>query len=269
MYQDLNDRVYIVTGGSRGFGLAIAETLVAQGARVGILGRNHDAVLAAVARLGHDHAYGVSMDVSEREDITRAFAAVKSHFGRLDGVINNAGIARPGSVETLDAAEVQQQVAINLLGVVFCCQVAIPLLRGGDNPRIINISSASAWHVDEMSHLSIYASTKAAVERFSRDLRKELQHDGIGVTILRPGNASTEFAVGWHAQRFDAALNAWMDQGRYMDVGMDPAHVGATVAYALRCPPGVSIDLLEVRPCHLYEKPDPSVLMAQHDESGA
>ena len=264
MQANLNDRVYIVTGGSRGFGIAIAAALVQHGARVGLVSRNASALEAAVARLGADRAFAVGMDVSERADIARAFTRIKEHFGRLDGLINNAGLARPGAVENLDAADVQAQVGTNLLGTVYCCQAAIPLLRGGDNPRIVNISSASAYHMDEMAHLSIYAATKAAVERFSRDLRREMQGDGIGVTILRPGAAATEFAAGWDPSRFEPALKAWIDQGRLMDIGMDAAHVGATVAYCLCCPPGVSIDLLEVRPFHQMPKPDPATLMAQH-----
>jgi len=264
MQSRLDDRVYIVTGGSRGFGLAIADALVRHGARVGLVGRNEESLGSAVDSLGRDKAFAVRMDLSASSDVGEAFARVKQHFGRLDGLINNAGLARPASVEHLVQAEVHAQVATNLLAVFYCCQAAIPLLRGGDNPRIVNISSASAYHFDEMSHLSIYAATKAAVERFSRDLRRELQAEGIGVTILRPGSAATEFAHGWDPGRFEPALKAWIDQGKLMDVGMDPAHVGATVAYCLCCPPGVSIDLLEVRPFHQMPKPDPSVLMAQY-----
>ena len=146
------------------------------------------------------------------------------------------------------------QVQTNFLGTVFCSQAAIPLLRGGDNPRIINISSASAWHYDEISHLSIYASTKAAVERFTRDLRLELQVDGIGVTCIRPGGAWTSFADGWDKAAFEAALAAWKDAGTYMDTGMDVTHVGEAVRYALSQPPGVAVDLLEIRPTVLTSK---------------
>ena len=257
----LRDRVYIVTGGSRGFGLAIASALVGEGARVGLLGRNQDSLTRAVDSLGSGNAFAVTSDLGNASDIAPAFARIKEHFGRLDGLVNNAGLARPASVEELVQSEVEAQVATNLLGVIFCCQAAVPLLRGGDNPRIINVSSASAYHYDEMAHLSIYAATKAAVERFSRDLRRELQGDGIGVTILRPGSAPTEFAAGWEPVRFERALNAWFRQGSSMDVGMDAEHVGATVAWCLGCPPGVSVDLLEVRPCTSVPKPDASTLM--------
>lgn len=250
----VQDRVFIVTGGSRGFGLAIAKNLVAQGARVGLLSRNQSGLDQAVTEIGSDHAFGVAADVGSRAAISGAFAAIKAHFGRLDGLVNNAGLAMPNAVENLVEDEVMIQVQTNFIGTVFCSQAAIPLLRGAQNPRIINISSASAWHYDEMSHLSIYAATKAAVERFSRDLRLEVQADGIGVTCIRPGGAWTNFADSWETAALEAGLQAWTDAGTYMDTGMDVSHVGDAVSYALSQPPGVAVDLLEIRPNILTPK---------------
>jgi NAD(P)-dependent dehydrogenase (short-subunit alcohol dehydrogenase family) len=254
MSTELNGRVYIVTGGSKGFGLAIAKALVARGARVGLLSRNQAGLAQAVAEIGSDHAYGVASDVAHREDISAAFEQIRDRFGRLDGLVNNAGMARPGPVEHLVEQEVMQQVQTNFLGTVFCCQAVIPLLRGGENPRIVNISSASAHHYDEMSHLSIYAATKAAVERFTRDLREELQADQIGVTCLRPGGAWTSFAEGWDPQATMAGFKAWSQAGPYMDTGMEVEQVGDAVAYAVAQPPGVAVDLLEIRPNILTAK---------------
>ena len=105
-----------------------------------------------------------------------------------------------------------------------------------------------------MSHLSIYAATKAAVERFSRDLRVELQGDGIGVTCIRPGAAWTSFSDGWEPEALTAGLEAWQHTGTYMDAGMEVEHVGDAVAYAVSQPPGVAIDLLEIRPNILTPK---------------
>jgi NAD(P)-dependent dehydrogenase (short-subunit alcohol dehydrogenase family) len=248
MSEQLNGRVYIVTGGSKGFGLAIASSLVALGARVGLLSRNQQALDRAVAEIGSDRAFGVAGSVEHREDIDAAFTRIKEHFGRLDGLINNAGLARPNSVENLVEAEVLMQVNTNFLGTVFCCQAAIPLLRDSDNPRIINISSASAYHFDEMCHLSVYAATKAAVERFTRDLRTELQADGIGVTCIRPGAAGTNFADGWDTDAIIAGYKAWLQVGTHMDTGMEAQQVGDAVTYALSLPAGVAVDLLEIRP---------------------
>jgi len=248
MSAPLHGCVYIVTGGSQGFGLAIARDLVEHGARVGLLSRNADNLKRAVAEIGTDHAFGVAADVGSRAGIGQAFADIGEHFGRLDGLVNNAGMARPNRIEDLVESEVVAQVNTNFLGTVFCCQAAIPLLRGGDNPRIVNISSASAWHYDEIVHLSIYASTKAAVERFTRDLRLEVQGDGIGVTCIRPGGAVTDFANEWDADKFAAALKGWQAVGTHLDMGMEVAHVGAAVRFALMQPPGVAVDLLEIRP---------------------
>lgn len=254
MSSDLQGRVYIVTGGSKGFGMAIARELVAHGARVGLISRNQAGLDEAVADIGAEHALGVAADVASLSGINAAFTAIKEHFGRLDGLVNNAGMARPNTIENLVEEEVMQQVQTNFLGTVFCSQAAIPFLRGGENARIINISSASAWHYDEICHLSIYASTKAAVERFTRDLRLELQHDNIGVTCIRPGGAVTSFAEGWEQEPFEGALRAWQDAGTYMDSGMDASHVAHAVSYALSQPPGVAVDLLEVRPNILTPK---------------
>jgi NADP-dependent 3-hydroxy acid dehydrogenase YdfG len=99
-----------------------------------------------------------------------------------------------------------------------------------------------------MCHLSIYAATKAAVERFTRDLRSELQADAIGVTCIRPGAAFTSFAEGWDQDALAAGFQAWSQVGANMDTGMEVQQVGDAVAYALAQPRGVAVDLLEIRP---------------------
>ena len=254
MTKEFNGAVYIVTGGSKGFGLAIAKALVARGARVGLVSRASAELDKAVSEIGSDYAFGVTCDVAGPDNIAKAFTGIKQHFGRLDGLVNNAGMARPNKVENLLEAEVIAQVQTNFLGTVFCSQAVIPLLRGGENPRIVNISSASAHHYDEMSHLSVYAATKAAVERFSRDLREELQVDRIGVSCIRPGGAWTSFANDWDGDALIAGMKAWQDDGTYMDTGMEVEQVGDAVAYALLQPPGVAVDLLEIRPNVLTPK---------------
>ncbi|MBA6413694.1 SDR family oxidoreductase [Parahaliea sp. F7430] len=252
MKSNLEGLHYLITGGSSGFGLAIARALVAKGAHVILLGRSKGPLDAAVEELGADHATARVCDVSNASEVNKVFASLPA----LDGLINNAGMARPGAVENLIAEEVQMQVNTNFLGTVYCCQAAIPLLRKNRaNPRIVNISSASAWHHDEMAHLSIYASTKAAVERFTRDLREEVQADGIGVTCLRPGSAWTNFSDGWNEEAVRSGFEAWMKYGPEMDTGMEPEHVAESVAHVLSYPPGVAVDLLEVRPNQPILKP--------------
>jgi len=250
----IKDNTYIVTGASRGFGLAITRALVGAGANVGMIARSNEQLQHAVAELATDRVVGLAGDVADSAEMAASFARIKEHFGGLDGLVNNAGLARPGSTEHLRPEDVQLQVNTNFIGTVYCCQAAIPLLRGGDNPRIINISSASAWHYDEMRHLSIYAATKAAVERFTRDLRLELQGEGIGVSCIRPGNADTSFAEGWDFERLKAGIDAWQDSGPTMDTGMTVEQVAEAVLYCLCAPAGVAVDLLEVRPNRPVDK---------------
>lgn len=250
----LTDKVYIVTGGSRGFGLAIAERLIQQGAKVGLIGRNPQHLERALDKLGHNHAFAVTMDVTNCEELSTGFTAIKQHFGQLDGLINNAGVARPAKIGEMREQEVALQLNTNIMATMFACQAVVPLLLDCDNPRIVNISSASAEHHDEMAHLSAYAASKAAVERYSRDLRRELQDQGIGVTILRPGAAMTDFAGDWEFERLKSALESWQRQGPGMDTGMEPGHVGDAVAFCLGTPSGVSVDLLEIRPNRRVEK---------------
>ncbi len=254
MSNNLKEQVYIVTGSSKGFGLAIATSLVKHGAKVGLLGRNVDSLNNAVTALGNDNAFAVTADVTSSQQLLSAFNQVAEHFGRLDGLVNNAGMARPGKIASFKQEEVLLQVNTNFLGTVFACQAVLPLLQGSDNPRIINISSASAYHQDEMSHLSIYASTKAAVERFTRDLATECQADEIGVTCIRPGAAGTAFAEGWDDDALIEGLEAWIDAGAYMCIGMEAEQVGEAVAFALAQPRGVAVDLLEIRPNRRIKK---------------
>ncbi len=255
MSEALTDRVYVVTGASRGFGFAISQELVARGARIGLLARNESHLSKAVDKLGADKVLAVAADITDSVAVAQAVGKVAGHFGKLDGLINNAGIAKPGFIEQYTDDEVRSQLDINVAGVIYACRAAIPLLEQSSNPRIVNISSASAYHHDEMLGLSLYAASKAAVERLTRDLRREMQEKAIGVTILRPGAAATEFAAGWDFDRLKDGLDLWHKRcGPYMDFGMEASHVAEAVAFCLGMDPGVSVDELEIRPNRLMDK---------------
>ncbi len=256
-------RSYIVTGGSRGFGFAITRALLDAGANVGILARNEESLQEAVKTLASDRVSYRVADVADAARIQSVFAEFKDHFGALHGVVNNAGLGRPGRIEHYPHDEMRLQINTNFLGLIFCCQAAIPLLRGAENARIVNISSAGGYHVNQMRHLSIYSSTKAAVERFTRELYLELQRDEIGVSCVRPGGAPTTFTAQWDVDRAREALQAWHDSaGPYYSTGMEAKDLAAAVLHCLSIPAGVAVDLLEVRPNRLTEKVSPSVFGA-------
>lgn len=250
----LKDKVIIVTGGSRGLGFAAAKELIAMGARVGILARNQQAIDKAVEKLG-TNAFGVSVDVADRDSVFSAFAAVKAQFGKLDGLVNNAGLARPNRIEDLPVDELQLQINTNFLGLVYCCQAAIPMLRENGGGLILNVSSASVHHENEMSHLSIYAASKAAVEVFSRELRHEVTKDNIGVSVVVPGSTASDFAADFDFDNLKEALTAWLDKGKYFDGTMQAEQIGQAIAHCFTYPKGVTVDFLEVKPHMPAEKP--------------
>ncbi len=253
MMSTVNGRTIAVTGASGGFGLAMAKALLDAGAKVGLIARSADKLESLCAELG-PNAFAAPADVGHSEAAEKAIQAVAAHFGGLDGLVNNAGMARPGFADDWRDEDINAQLQLNLAGLMYCCRAALPLLKASTNPRIVNVSSASAEHHDEMAGLSLYAASKAAVERLSRDLRRELAHEGIGVSILRPGAAMTDFAAGWEFERLKSAVTAWQRQGPWMDSGMQPEHVAQSLLFCLQMPAGVSVDLLEVRPCTPVEK---------------
>lgn len=241
-------KTYIVTGGTKGFGLAIAQALLEAGARVGIIARSAEPIAKLQQEIGADKLFGAAADISNRAQVVAAVQKIHGHFGSLDGIVNNAGIALPGRIEDLTEDEIQQQLGINIAGTIYCCQAVIPLLGASDNPRIINIGSASARHMNEMSHLGLYAATKACVERITQELRDEVCERGIGVTLLIPGAAMTEFAAGWNFDRLKLAIDAWQQRGPTMDMGMETTDIARAVLQCLDYPRGVAVDMMEVRP---------------------
>lgn len=251
----IKDKVIAITGGGAGLGFATAQALVKLGAKVALLGRRQDVLDKAVAELGEAQAKGFVCDVTKKSDVTKAFAALHAHFGKLDGIVNNAGIARPDPVEHMTEDDIVAQLNTNLLGTIFCSQVAIPLLRANGHGLILNLSSATVRHDNEISHLSVYAATKAAVDRFSKELREEVKADRICVTVFSPGAVFTEFGLGWDEKKMSAALHEWQKKGKTFDGYMKPEVIGSSIAMCFAYPKGVAVDFMEVKPSKVSEKP--------------
>jgi NAD(P)-dependent dehydrogenase (short-subunit alcohol dehydrogenase family) len=251
----IKDKVIAITGGGAGLGFATAQALVKLGAKVALLGRRQDVLDKAVAELGSQNAHGFVCDVTKKADVTKAFSDLHTHFGKLDGLINNAGIARPDPVEKMTEDDVVAQINTNLLGTIFCCQAAIPLLKANGSGLILNLSSATVRHDNEISHLAVYAATKAAVDRFSKELREELKGDRICVTVFSPGAVFTEFGLGWDPVKMSAALHEWQKKGKTFDGYMKPEVIGNSIAMCFGYPKGVSVDFMEVKPSKVSEKP--------------
>ena len=188
----MTGRTVIVTGGTRGIGLALAEGYVLAGARVVVASRKADACERAAQHLrdlGGD-AIGVPTHVGEVDDLGALVGRTVAEFGGVDVVVNNAAtpIAQPLGQLTVDA--LTKSFEVNLRGPVFLVQEALPHLKASPHAAVLNMVSIGAFIFAPM--LSIYASMKAAMMSFTRSMAAEFVHDGIRVNALAPGPVDTD-----------------------------------------------------------------------------
>jgi len=220
-----------------------------------LFARGADAVAEAAASLG-DAAIGIGVDVGERDPMFAAFERTVAAFGRLDGVVNNAGATMVCRIENLSEAAVMTQIKANFLSVVYGSQMAIPHLRKAGGGTIVNVTSATARHPEEFPYLSIYAATKMAAERFTFELRNEVKEDNIGVTCFSPGTADTNFGAAASAEEAAAAYQRWLDMGPDGDGMMKAETMAMAIVNCLTLPSGMAFDFVELRP----NKPTPKAL---------
>ena len=171
----LDNKVAVVTGGSSGIGLATAQRFIAEGARVVVTGRNQEALDAAVSTLG-DRATGIRGDVANLDDVDRLFVQVREQFGRVDVLFANAGIAPFVPFRAVTEEHFDRLFNINVRGLFFTVQKALPLLSDGASV----ILNASVVAQVGLPNTSVYSATKAAVRSLGRTLAAELSPRGRG-----------------------------------------------------------------------------------------
>jgi NAD(P)-dependent dehydrogenase (short-subunit alcohol dehydrogenase family) len=202
---DLTGRTAIVTGGSRGIGLAIAEGLVGVGANVVVASRNPDACEAAAERLQTlgGQAFGVPTHMGDIDAIDALVAATTARFGGIDIVVNNAAnpLAQPLGEITRQAWE--KSFAVNLQGPVFLVQAALPHLKDSRHAAVLNVVSAGAFIFSPL--VSMYSAGKAAMVSFTRSMAAEFAEAGIRVNSLAPGSVDTDM-VRKNAPEFIAVM---------------------------------------------------------------
>ena len=182
----LTGKIAVITGGATGIGLAIAQRFVAEGAFVFISGRRQKELDAAVQTLGKN-AIGVQGDVSKLADLERLFSVVKEKKGRVDVLVANAAVAETGHIETLTEEHYDKVFDINVKGVVFTVQKALPLIPDGGS--IILVGSVASQKANQA--FSIYSATKAAVRSLGRSFAVDLKPRKIRVNVLSPGPIAT------------------------------------------------------------------------------
>ena len=187
----LSSTVAVVTGGSRGIGLAIAAALVGRGARVVITGRDQAHVDKAAATFRAGTVLPVRADVGRPEEAGLAITAAVERFGGLDVLVNNAGVGRFVPVADMAASDWQSVIDTNLSGVFYSCAAAIPHLRRRGAGWIINISSLAGKN--PFAGGAAYCASKAGLNAFSEALMQEVRYDNIRVSYIMPGSVATGF----------------------------------------------------------------------------
>ncbi len=189
----LAGQVIIITGASSGIGEATARRLVRGGARVGLSARRADRLEALARELdpAGTKVLAVAGDITNAADREKLVAATRGKFGRIDGLVNNAGYGTRGPVEMVPVELIRKNFETNLFSLIALTQLVLPHLRERGNGCIVNIGSVAGKIARPLS--SIYDSTKHALEAITDGLRGELKPFGVRVTLIRPGFILTEF----------------------------------------------------------------------------
>jgi NAD(P)-dependent dehydrogenase (short-subunit alcohol dehydrogenase family) len=205
----LVDRVVLITGGSRGLGLALARTFVARGARVALVARHHDELERAAAELrarGAD-VLTIAADVRLQRDVERAIAQTVAYFGALDVLVNNAGIIAVGPMEQMTIDDYANAMRVHYWGPLYATLAALPHLRRARDARVVNIASIGGRIA--VPHLAPYSGSKFALVGLSDAFRAELTKDGILVTTVLPGLMRTGSHVNATFKGDEEAEYAW------------------------------------------------------------
>ena len=249
MADSLDGTVALVTGASSGIGHATARSLAARGAAVALVARRTDRLeeLAAAITADGGRALTVTADVSDAEQAVAAVVQTVEALGRLDTVINNAGVMLLGPIENAPLEEWERMVKLNELGVLYIAHAALPhLLKAAqDSPRrvadLVNVSSVAGRVARRNS--GVYNLTKFGVGAFSESLRQEFTRRHLRVSLVEPGAVQTELAGHNRPEVLEGLRERFADMER-----LQSQDIADAVSYVVTRPRHVAINELLVRP---------------------
>ncbi len=232
MGEDLQGKVAVITGGTRGIGRAIAEALLRDGVSVLICGRQQESVDQAVVEMQElGEVAGKACHVGRLEEVEALFSAAENAFGRLDILVNNAGVRGFGAIDEVTPEQWRDVIDSNLSGVFYCSRQAVPLMRKAGGGFIINIGSLAGKHA--FAGGSAYNASKFGLKGFTEAMMLDLRHDNIRVSTIMPGSVQT----GFSGQGTEGG-----------DWKIDPVHIADTVVHLLKMPDRSLASLIEMRP---------------------
>jgi 3-oxoacyl-[acyl-carrier protein] reductase len=230
MNPDLSQQVAIVTGAGRGIGKAVARSLAAAGASVVLAARSETELRQLQDEIG-ERASSVVTDVSVEADVLRLFDHVRQTFGRLDILINNAGIGRFGPIQDFATKDFDDVIGVNLRGTFLCCREAVKLMLPHKSGTIINIASVVGFK--GYPQQAAYTASKHGVMGLTKAIAAEVYQHGIRVSAILPGGVDTDM-VGHARPDLDRS------------VLLTPQDIAQSVMYLLSLSPKAAIDQIYI-----------------------
>jgi len=240
MSEGISNKVVVITGASSGLGEAAARLLAAEGATVVLGARRADRLQTLAWELG-GKAIAVETDVTDRAQVKALVDKAVQGFGRLDVMLNNAGVMPQSRIEQLKVDEWDQMIDVNIKGVLYGIAAALPVMKAQKAGHFINVSSVAGHKVGPGS--SVYAATKFAVRALSEGLRQEVKPYNIRTTVISPGAVVTELP-----NTITDPVAAERVQKLYAEVGIAPSSFARAVAFAISQPEDVDINEILFRP---------------------
>ena len=243
MENNIKDKVVIITGASSGMGEAAAKHLSALGAKV-VLGARRTERIEKLAKEINDNggnALAIAMDVTQREQVKKLVDATVEKFGRVDVMINNAGVMPLSLMESLHVDEWNTMIDVNIKGVLNGIAAVLPYMKEQKSGQIINTSSVAGHKV--FSGSAVYSATKFAVRALTEGLRMEVKPYNIRTTIVCPGAVKTELL-----ERITDADVRQANEDYVGAVGISPDSFARVVAFAISQPEDVDINEIIFRP---------------------
>jgi len=241
----LQGKIVAIAGASAGIGLAASQMCVAEGASVVMMARGKDRLEQQAAELG---ATPIVCDIADPQSVRAAFAEIDARFGKLDVLLNIAGVARIRKIAEATDDDIAFVMGVNLLGPIYTTRSAVPLMRVAGGGDIINVSSEITG--DYMPSMVLYGTSKGGLDTFSRMMVHELKADRIRVSNFVSGSVSTEFGSNFTPEEVGDVWPEWDASGyltRVAGPGMDPAWMADAMLFQLTRPAGQMIDSINVR----------------------